>query len=84
MKKEEVKSLVGLLASLDWKKILYHAINNEVFSSSWNKNAVREWRNASDSIYCSIISHIRESGIDPYNSKVKIVHYAQTKRRVDN
>lgn len=78
MKKENEKSLAGLLANLDWKKILYHAVNEGILSSAWNENPVREWRNASDSIYCSILSHLREMGIDPYRTTVKISRLERT------
>jgi len=82
MNKEMDKSLVSLLANLDWKKILHHAINEGVFNSAWNKNPVREWRNASDSIYCSILFHLRETGIDPYRTIVKISKLKESNKEV--
>ena len=65
-------SLADLLARLDWIKILRYAINEGLFQSAWNKPAVREWRNAGDSIYNSILIHLREKGIDPYRTYVQI------------
>jgi len=65
-------SLARLLAELDWIEILNYAINRGIFSSAWNKPAVREWRNAGDSIYNSILLHLRDKGIDPYKTTVKV------------
>jgi len=78
MDKENIKSLAGLLANLDWKKILYHAVNEGVLSSAWSEKPVREWRNAADSIYCSILFHLREMEIDPYRTIVKISKLKRT------
>ena len=82
--KEKYISLIDLLTILDWSKILYHAVNKGIFTSAWNKNAVREWRNAGDSIYLAVLNELEEIGIDTVESKVIIVELKKKGGKVKN
>jgi len=68
--KEKEQTLFGLLAKLDWVKILRGAIESR--SSSWAFHPVVEWRNASDCVFSALMSELRYNKIDPFESKVKI------------
>ncbi len=72
MSKTKTISIAGLLGRLDWIEILDYAINKSILSTAWNKNPVKEWRNAGDSIYLAILNQLRQQGINPYKTKVEI------------
>jgi hypothetical protein len=57
---EDKKTLLEILAPIDWRNILINAIKSR--PSSWGENPVREWRNAGDTIYCALISELRKRG----------------------
>jgi len=52
-----------LLYTFDWIKILNEAIKSR--PTSWETQAVREWRNAGDTICFSVIQAFIEAGIFP-------------------
>lgn len=54
------------MAKLDWIKILDRAIKSR--STSWGADVVREWRNAGDTLWSSVIQAMRDAKIinDPW------------------
>jgi hypothetical protein len=70
--KEEPKTLdLELeLHRLDWIQILYEAIKGR--PTSWGKEPVTEWRNASDEVLFSLLHALQEKGIisaKPFSDK---------------
>lgn len=78
MDKTTKRSLFGLLARLDWIKILRNAIDSR--SSSWSQKPVVEWRNAGDTLFSAVISELERKKIDTFESKVKIAYKNEGKR----
>jgi len=57
MMEDELKTKIrNELSKLNWIDVLNDAISSR--STSWVKNPVMEWRNASDEIYMSVIKHL--------------------------
>lgn len=75
MMEDELKTKIrNELSKLNWIDVLNDAISSR--STSWVKNPVMEWRNASDEIYMSVIKHLGLMYFDSTKKeKVKDIKY---------
>jgi len=62
-KKEERENIMQEIYLLDWIKIMINAIEGR--KTSWDKNPIIEWRNASDEVLMAFMSEAREKSIFP-------------------
>lgn len=57
------KTLTQILSEIDWRKILWKAI--ELRPTSWADHPFTELRNAGDTIYSALMIELREKGYVP-------------------